>query len=59
MIAVRVVSFKVDEELLDLLENYARQRGVPKSEIIRRAIRAYLVTVDDRPFVTRRIKIYS
>jgi len=56
---VRVVSFKVDEELLDLLENYARQRGVPKSEIIRRAIRAYLVTVDDRPFVTRRIKIYS
>ena len=59
MIAVRVVSFKADEELLDLLENYARQRGVPKSEIIRRAIRAYLVTVDDRPFVTRRIKIYS
>jgi len=56
---MRVVSFKVDEELLDLLEEHARRKGVPKSEIIRRAIQAYLVTIDDRPFVTKRIKIYS
>ena len=56
---MRVVSFKADEELIEMLENYARRKGMSKSEIIRRAIRAYLVTVDDRPFVTRRIKIWS
>ncbi len=56
---MRVVSFKVDEELLDMLEEFARKKNVTKSEIIRRAIRNYIMSSNDRPFITRRIKIYT
>ena len=56
---LRVVSFKVEEELLDLLEEYAKKRNITKSEIIRRAIRQYIMEQDDKPFISKRIKIYS
>ncbi|MCE4609696.1 MAG: ribbon-helix-helix protein, CopG family [Desulfurococcales archaeon] len=56
---MRVVSFKVDEELLEVLEEYARRKNITKSEIIRRALRNYIMNTNDKPFITRRIKIYS
>ncbi len=39
---MKVVTFKVDEELLERLDEYARMKGVTRSEIIRRAIELYL-----------------
>lgn len=58
---MRVVSFKVDEDLLMLLEEEARRKGTSKSEIIRTAIRMYLMRAEreKRPFVTKRIRIYG
>jgi len=57
---VRVVSFKVDEDLLEMLEEVARKRNMSKSEIIRAAIRAYLSGArESKPFISRRIRIYG
>lgn len=39
---MRVVTFKVEEELLDKLDSYARLKGVTRSEVIRKAIELYL-----------------
>jgi len=39
---VKVVTFKVEEELLERLDSYARLKGVTRSEIIRKAIELYL-----------------
>ena len=39
---MKVVTFKVEEELLERLDSYARLKGVTRSEIIRRAIELYL-----------------
>ncbi len=56
---MRVVSFKVEEELLEMLEEYARKKNTTKSELIRRAIRQYIMNTTNKPFITRRIKIYG
>ncbi|MEB3851026.1 MAG: ribbon-helix-helix protein, CopG family [Desulfurococcales archaeon] len=56
---MRVVSFKVEEELLRMLEDYARRRGMPKSEVIRRALRRYLEQSDLNPVATGRIRVYA
>ncbi len=56
---MRVVSFKVEEELLMLLEEYARKRGMPKSEVIRRALRRFLEQSDLKPITTPRLRVYS
>ena len=57
---MRVVSFKVDEDLLEMLEEIAKRKGMSKSELIRTAIRSYLMeSKEKKPFVTRRIKIYT
>ncbi|MEB3773607.1 MAG: ribbon-helix-helix protein, CopG family [Desulfurococcales archaeon] len=56
---MRVVSFKIEEELLDMLEEYARRRNITKSEIIRRALKQYIMSHEDKPFITKRIKIYT
>lgn len=45
---MRVVSFSVDEGLLERLDAYARLRGVARSEVIRRAIELYLKLEDGR-----------
>lgn len=57
---VRVISFKIDEDLLEELNRYARERGVSRSSVLRAALRLYLDRVKGRrkPFVTKRIIIY-
>ena len=39
---MKVVTFKVEESLLERLDSYARLKGVTRSEIIRKAIELYL-----------------
>ena len=57
---MRVVSFKVDDDLLEMLEYVAKQKRLTKSELIRAAIRAYIEGErEKRPIVTKRIKIYA
>ncbi len=58
VISVRVVSFKVEEELLDILEEYARKKKISKSELIRRALRNYIREHEEKPYITRRVKVY-
>lgn len=43
---MRVVTFKVDEELLERLDGFARLKGVTRSEVIRKAIELYLKLED-------------
>lgn len=52
---LRVVVFKIDEELLERLDDMARAWGVSRSEIIREAIRQYLL----RARSPRRVKLES
>ncbi|MEM1712586.1 MAG: ribbon-helix-helix protein, CopG family [Acidilobaceae archaeon] len=56
---MRVVSFKVEEDLLELLEEYSRKRNIAKSEIIRRALRNYIIKSKnvEEPIITKRLKI--
>ncbi len=57
---MRVVSFKIEDELLELLEEYAKKRRMTKSEVIRRAIEAYISDKPQiRPYIGRRLKIYA
>ncbi len=39
---MRTVTFKIYEDLLEKLDTYARLKGLPRSEVIRRAIIEYL-----------------
>lgn len=57
---MRVVSFKVDEDLHRLMEEHAREAGIPKSELIRQAVRFYIneVLTPRRVYITRRIRVY-
>ena len=57
---MKVVSFKVEEELLDIIEQYALKKRVSKSELIRRALRNYVAELrhGDKPYITRRVKVY-
>jgi len=55
---VRVVSFKADEELVEWLDRVARERRVPRSQLIRDALAAYLARLDRRPYMTRRLRVY-
>ena len=56
---MKVVSFKLEDDLLEILEEYSKKRNVTKSEIIRRALQNYIMTDKDKPFVTKRTKIYT
>lgn len=55
---MRVVSFKIDEDLLEILEEHSRKKKLSKSEVIRRAIRQYLQETVEKPYITRRIKVF-
>ena len=56
---MRAVSFKIEEELLEMLEEYARKRGLTKSEAIRRAIKELVMKAPDlNVYRSRRWKIY-
>jgi predicted transcriptional regulator len=54
-----VISLKVDKELNDLIEQYAKSIGKTKSEIIRLALYQYLKQNKKIPYETKRIKIYT
>lgn len=54
---MRVVSFKADEDLLVLLEEFSKKKNISKSEIIRRALRLYISRELSEPVVTKRIKV--
>jgi hypothetical protein len=56
---MKVVSFKIEEDLLELLEEYSKKRNTTKSEIIRRALRSYIMKNSETPFETRRIRIVT
>jgi metal-responsive CopG/Arc/MetJ family transcriptional regulator len=56
---MKVVSFKIEEDLLELLEEYSKKRNTTKSEIIRRALRSYIMRNSETPFETRRIRIVT
>jgi metal-responsive CopG/Arc/MetJ family transcriptional regulator len=51
-------SFKIDPDLLKELDEFAKKRGMERSEVIRRAIAWYLEAYN-RPSVTQRITIYN
>ena len=52
---MRVVTFKVGEDLLERLDSLARLKGVPRSELIRRAIELYLRMEEKRQTIQPRI----
>ncbi len=57
---MRVVTFKVDEDLLERLDSFARLKGVPRSEVIRRAIELYLRLEDRKQTIQPKVvKLYS
>ena len=57
---MRVVTFKVDEDLLEKLDSFARLKGVTRSEIIRKAIELYLRLEDSRiQPQPKRVVLYS
>ena len=56
---MKVVSFKIEEDLLELLEEHSKKRNTTKSEIIRRALRSYIMRNSETPFETRRIRIVT
>lgn len=45
---MRVVTFKMDEDLLERLDSFARIKGVTRSEVIRKAIELYLRVEEKR-----------
>ena len=55
-----MVSIKIDEDLLRRVDEAAREQGISRSELFRRAVRLWLEERGGRPkpFVTRRIIIY-
>ncbi len=56
---MRVVTFKVEEDLLERLDRYARSKGKTRSEIIREAVQVYLVMEDRRePHRAKKIEIF-
>jgi len=58
VINVKVVTFKIEEELLDKIDQFALEKNMTRSEIIRRALKTYLER-ETRKIVTRRLRIYS
>ncbi|MEM0341046.1 MAG: ribbon-helix-helix protein, CopG family [Acidilobaceae archaeon] len=54
---MRVVSFKADEDLLFLLEEYSKKKNMSKSEIIRRALKLYISRDISEPVVTKKLKV--
>ena len=57
---MRVVTFKVDEDLLERLDTYARLKGITRSEAIRKAIELLLQMDGDSVSVKPKIiRIFS
>jgi metal-responsive CopG/Arc/MetJ family transcriptional regulator len=58
VINVKVVTFKIEEELLNKIDEFALEKNMTRSEVIRRALKTYLER-ETRKIVTRRLRIYS
>jgi len=54
---MRVVSFKIFEEDYERLEAYAKRRNIPVSELVRRAVLAYIESDRDKPYYGKYLKI--
>ena len=39
---MRVITFKIEEDMLEKLDSFAKLKGVTRSEVIRKAIELYL-----------------
>ena len=55
---VRVVSFKLEEDMYEILQEQAWKKKLTKSELIRRALRNFLAETEEKPYITRRIRVY-
>jgi len=55
---MRVITFKISEDLLERLNDLARLKGVPRSEVIRRAIERYL-EMEEKRITYRVVRLYS
>ena len=57
---MRVVTFKADDDMNRILDEYAKNLGISKSELIRRAIQHYInhVLNGRRVYATRRVRVY-
>ncbi len=53
---MRVVTFKVDEKLLEELDKYAMRNGMTRSDAIRKAILELLRSSTPRPYFKYRIR---
>ena len=54
---MRVVTFKVEEDLLRKIDEFATAKNMVRSEVIRRALKTYLER-EARKIITRRLRIY-
>jgi len=45
---MRVITFKIEEDLLEKLDSFARLKGITRREVIRKAIEMYLKLEDYR-----------
>jgi len=58
VVDVKVVTFKIEEDLLEKIDQFALDKNMTRSEVIRRALKTYLER-ETRKIVTRRLRIYS
>ena len=62
MAKLKVTSFKIDLELLRLVDEIARRRRVPRSVIIRQALKLYVDGnsrgSSSKPVETRRVRVW-
>jgi len=54
---MRVITFKLDEDVLEKLDRYARRTGRSRSEVIRRAIEMLISNEIPEKATTYRIRI--
>ncbi|MCE4617558.1 MAG: ribbon-helix-helix protein, CopG family [Desulfurococcales archaeon] len=55
---MRVVTFKIEDELIRKIDKYAYEHGLTRSEVIRRALKSYLER-ETQKIVTKRLKVYA
>lgn len=58
---MRVVTFKIEEDLLERLDEYAELTGESRSEVIRRALELLLYGAEEKikPIAKKKIKVYT
>ena len=54
---MKVVTFKIEGELLGKIDRFALEKNMTRSEVIRRALKTYLER-ETRKIITRRLRIY-